>query len=168
MAHQAHSALLHHIVQRGKVVILPVLQVYKVVLQIGLQLSPLLTHIRKVYEESRAHVALQQFHLGVRSCTETPNQQVAVLQQAPAAYLLGAPRADEALAQVIEGSGEVTIDTFPKDGGVESCSHWVLRALVKEEERVQADLERVHAELKLPAKRVHKLELHVLATVVGQ
>ena len=52
VAHQAHGALLHHLVQGGQIVILPVLQVYEVVLQVRLQLPPLLTHVGKVYEEA--------------------------------------------------------------------------------------------------------------------
>jgi len=168
VAHQAHGALLHHLVQRGQVVVLPVLQVQEVVLQVGLQLAPLLAHIGEVDEEARAHVALQQLHLGVGGRAETPHQQVAVLQQAAASDLLGAPGADEALAQVTEGGAEVAVDALAENGGVEGGGHGVLRALVEEEQRVQADLEGVHAELKLAPEGVHELELDVLATVVGE
>ncbi|TNN47424.1 hypothetical protein EYF80_042367 [Liparis tanakae] len=142
--------------------------VQEVVLQVGLQLAPLLAHIGEVDEEARAHVALQQFHLGVGRRAETPHQQVAVLQQAAASDLLGAPGADEALAQVTEGGAEVAVDALAENGGVESGGHGVLRALVEEEQRVQADLEGVHAELKLAPEGVHELELHVLAAVVGE
>ena len=93
---------------------------------------------------------------------------MAVLQQTAAADLFRAPRADEAFAQVIEGSREIAVDALPQDRGVESGSHRVLRTLVEEEERVQADLEGVYAELELPPERVHELQLHVLTMVVGE
>lgn len=80
VAHQAHCALPHYSMQSGQIVVFPVLETHKVVLEVGFQLPPLLAHLWEVYEEPGAHVALQKFHFGSGSRTETPDQQMAVFQ----------------------------------------------------------------------------------------
>ena len=168
VSHQAHRTLVDHPVQGHQVVILAVLQAHEVVLQVGLQLALLLANVGEVDEEAGAHVALQGLHLWLRGSPEAPHQQVTVLEQAPAPDLFGVPGADDLMAQVVQGLAEVPVHALAHDGGMEGLGHRVLRALVEEQQGVQLDLKRVHAELKLPPERVHELQLHVLAPVVGQ
>lgn len=131
VSHQAHRALPDHVIQRGQIVILPLLQVHKVVLQVGLQLPPLLTHVGEIYEEAGAHVPLQQFHLRVGRRAETSHQQVAVLEETTTPDLLGAPGADEPLPQVIECGGEISVDALADDRRMEGGGHGVFGALVE-------------------------------------
>lgn len=98
VAHQAHCALLHYPMQSGQIVVFPVLETHKVVLEVGFQLPPLLAQLWEVYEEPGAHVALQNFHFGSGSGAETPDQQMAVFQKTTTTNLLRVPRADEAFA----------------------------------------------------------------------
>ncbi|KAG5858084.1 hypothetical protein ANANG_G00026350, partial [Anguilla anguilla] len=168
VAHEAHRALVHHAVQRGQAVVPPVLHAREVVLQVGLQLALLLADVGEVDEEARAHVALQRLHLGGRGRAEPPHQQVAVFEQPAAADLLRAARGDGPAAQVPQRLLEVAVHALAAHAGVEALRHGRGRAAVEQQQRVERDLEGVHAELKLPPQRVHELQLHVLAGVVGQ
>lgn len=168
VTHQAHRTFIDDAVKRGQILVFTVLQSHEMILQIRPELASLFRHVREVDEEPGAHVALQKLHLALRSRAETPHQQVAVLQQTSAPDLLGIPRADQFPLQVVQGDGEVAVNALSHDGGVEGLGHGVLGALVEEQERVQVDLERVHAELELTPEGIDELELHVLPAVVRQ
>ena len=168
VAHEAHGALVHHAVQRHQALVALVLHAGEVVLQVRLQLPLLLADVREVDEEARAHVALQLLHGRLVLRPEAQRQQVAVLEEPAAADLLGAARGDGPVAEVRHGLLEVPVNALADHAGVEALRHGRLRAAVEEQQRVQADLEGVHAELELAPQRVHELQLHVLAHVVGQ
>ncbi|KAF3843492.1 hypothetical protein F7725_002341 [Dissostichus mawsoni] len=168
MPHEAHCALVDDAPQDHEVVILALLLAHKVALQVGLHLALLLTNVREVNEEAGAHVALQGLELLLAGRTEVPHQQIAVFQQAAAADLLGPLGGDEFVPQVAQRQAEVPVHTLPTHCGVEGLRHGRLCQLVVGEHGVQHDLKGVHTELKLPAYRVHKLQLHIAPVVVGE
>ncbi len=168
VSHQTNRALVHYPVQCRQIIVLAVLQAHKVVLEVRLQLALLFADVREVDEEAGAHVALERLHLRLGGSSEIPDQKMAVFQEAASSDLLGVPRADHLVTQVVQRRGEVSIHALADDGGVKRFGHGVLRALVEKQQRVELNLERIDAKLKLPTQGVHELELHVFATVVGE
>lgn len=63
---------------------------------------------------------------------------------------------------------KVPIDALPDDLGVQVLRDGTTGAVVEDEQRVQDDLEGVHAELELTSDGVDKLQLHVPPILVGQ
>lgn len=108
----------------------------EVVPQIGLELRALLPELRKVYEESRAHVSLESFYF-VRPCRPIAlREESAVFEQTAAANLFRLPCCDELLGQMVQGLVEVSVYGFPYDGRIEVLADRELSAFVEREQRI--------------------------------
>ena len=171
VGHQTERGLVDHLVQDHQVMVLGlVFRALEVVVQVVFELALLLVDVGEVDEEARAHVALHSFDLVVRGRSVAAAEQVAVLQQASAADLLGIFGSYEFLVQVIEGFLEVAKHGLGHDGGVKvvrdgGCIGFV--ALVVEEQGVQDHVKGVHAELVLTPHCMHKLELDSFGPIVA-
>lgn len=166
--HQAHGALLDHLLEHVQVLQLHVLLLgrAKVVLQIVLQLGALLVDVGEVDEEPRAHVPFQPLDaVAVVVGRVVAQQQVAVLKQSAAPDLLRVPRHDQLVLQMEHGVAEVAVHRLADHGRVEALAdRHAAGTLVEQQQRVEHDLERVDGELERPLHFVHKLELDVPLT----
>lgn len=97
-------------------------------------------------------------------------QKVAVLQEAASSDFFGIFGCDEFFVQVIESLFKVPVHGLGhhrrvkvvRDGGGVGVT------LVVQEQGVQHDVKRVHAELVLSSHCMHKLELHSFGSVVAE
>jgi len=133
------------------------------IFQIVLKLGALLVYIGEVDEEPGAHISLQ--FLGTVTVVVgrvVAQQQVAVLEQPTSPDFLRIPGDDQLVLQVVHGISEVTVHRLTDHGRVEAfADRHATGTLVKQEQRVEHDLERVDAELERPLHSVDKLELDI-------
>ena len=78
---------------------------------------------------------------------EVADDQVAVLEQSAAAYLLRVARGDQLVVEVVDGDVEAAVDALGDDGRVEVLRHGRPRDLVERQQAVQDDLCTPHTRL---------------------
>jgi len=169
VAHQAHCALVNHLVQNHQVVVFQLaVRPVEVVIQELEQLVMLLSQVGEVDEKSAAHVALHGLDRLRPGGSVVLHQKVAVLQQAAAPDFFRVSRCDEFPVKMVEGLTKVAIDAFPHHCRIEVFADVHAGAVVEEEECVEHDVEGVDRELELPLHPVHELQLDAVRLVVPQ
>lgn len=171
MAHQAHGAGVDHLIELVQVEQASFGLVLKVRVHVGDELVLLLFDVAEVDEEAAAHVLLERVHLArVTHRLVAFDQQIAVLEQAAAAYLFGRLGRYELHVEVVDGLVEIAVHGLGVDARVRVLAHRpaVQARVVEGEQRGQIDLEAVDAELKLTLHLVHELELHVLTELIEE
>ena len=196
MSHQADRALVDDLIQDHEVLVLGlILRTLEMVVQVVLELGLLLAQLGEVDEKPGAHVALHGLDLLGPGWPETAAKEVAVFQEPAAPDLLGVPRRDQLLVQVVQGLAEVPVHGLGHHGGVEvvpdgggvaavavvdgrgccgiyrgrrGCRRGRSTTVVEEEQSVEHDVERVDGELVLPPHGVDELQLDGLGAVVAE
>ena len=75
---------------------------------------------------------------------------------------------DQFVFEMLQGLAKIAVDRLADDGRIDVGRDGQLRAFVEQQQTVQHDVKRVDREFKLTLHRVHKLELHISAQIVGQ
>jgi len=135
-----------------------------VIPQVVFELGSLLPYVWEIDEESRTHVSLESLDVvGLRWLVHL-DEQVAILEQATAAYLFGMPRRDELLVQMIERFLKIAVNGLAHHGGIKVLGDRQFAAFVKQQQGVENDLEGIDGELELPPHRVDEFQLDVPVT----
>lgn len=77
--------------------------------------------IAKVNEESRTHVTLQIFHLGLMAWTKATSDQITIFEQSTTAQFLGCFDRDQTMMEVLQGFGEITVTGENDQRGERDC-----------------------------------------------
>lgn len=104
------------------------------------------------------------------------HQQGAVFEQTAAAYLFRPPGGDQSFLKMAQRFGKVSEHGFAHNCGVKVLANWgwsgvpigTSRASVEQQQRIQNDLEGIHAELELTAHAIDEFQFDTPSPLAPQ